>query len=246
MSLHTPKIFVGTMSCEEEAGLERCIRSVSKQKNVDITHVVISNLGERSAHDKLYSTWQKFKNEFDAFVQIDNDTSLRGEDTLSAMFEHLQNSFAQSYTSIQVPLHDFFQNKNIMGLNMYSKAVSWTESKSLWCDRCTVNNVTQTKSPDHLVPAGNHALNPTKIQAIRYGIHRGLKRGGVNSQDFVNVLDAHKKSPCVERMWALYGFISSIEFFESQSKFDYASLKDHAVATASYDEMQRVVSRYVK
>lgn len=245
MSSNTPKIFVGTMSCEEEAGLERCIRSVSKQKNVDVTHVVISNLGEKSAHDKLYSTWQKFKNDFDAFVQIDNDTSLMGENTLYAMFTHLQNSMKLSYTSIQVPLRDFFQDRNIMGLNMYSKAVSWTESKNLWCDRCTVNNVTQTNSPYHLIPAGNHALNPTKIQAIRYGIHRGLKRGGVSSQDFAHTLDAYKKNPCAQRMWALYGFINSSEFSEF-SKIDYSSLKNDVIMLTSHDEMQRAVSRYVR
>ena len=76
-----PRVFVGTMYAGE-AEFEACQSAIARQRNVEIKHTVIRNLGEDEAHRALWQAWDAVKSSFDMFAKIDGDTILVDDDAL--------------------------------------------------------------------------------------------------------------------------------------------------------------------
>lgn len=171
------KIFVGTMSCGE-GDFDECCKAISLQRDVDVEHQVIKNLPEKLAHNTLWEAWRERQSSHDLFVKIDADTVLKND---SILFE-IASIFANDprVTGIQAPLHDYFTDGLINGLNCFSpKVIFQNSSDDLFCDRqVDVNHdiiIGSSQVPQSLIPAGNHCHFSSDIQAFHFGVHRALK-----------------------------------------------------------------------
>lgn len=171
------KVFVGTMSCGEGDFLA-CCQAIASQRGVQVEHLVIENLPEKEAHNKLWSEWRNRQRDFDLFVKVDADTVLVKDDILSQVMSIMENE--PRITGIQAPLHDYFTDGFINGLNCFSPKVTFQDSADdLFCDRqVDVGHdivMGSTQVPLTLQPAGLHCHQTTEIQAFHFGVHRALK-----------------------------------------------------------------------
>lgn len=180
MQTRHPRIFVGTLHCDEN-DFSFCTNSLLKQKSVEVTHHIISNLSEKDAHNALWAAWRNAKDvgEYDFFVKLDADTVLAHENVLIDIAKVFMSN--DSITGLQAPLHDFYTDTNIAGLNCFTPVVVFNDTKDdLFCDRnIDVNHnvvVGMNNVPASLRPAGLHCHYASEIQAFRYGYHRALKK----------------------------------------------------------------------
>lgn len=171
------KVFVGTMSCGE-GDFAACCAAIIAQKDVEVEHFVIENLPEKEAHNKLWAAWRERQSTFDLFVKVDADTVLKDDTILSQVGTIMKND--PRVTGIQAPLHDYFTDGFINGLNCFSPKVTFRDSADdLFCDRqVDVDHdvvLGSTQVPPSLQPAGLHCHNSSEIQAFHFGVHRALK-----------------------------------------------------------------------
>jgi hypothetical protein len=211
-----PRIFVGTLACGE-AELEECRAAVAAQEGVSATQVVISNLREREAHHALWDVWDKHKADHDIFVKIDADTVLSRRTALREIADLFD---APEVTGAQIPLHDYFTDRLIAGLNAFSKAVVFRKGRSrLMPDRVDIGHVRLLKGPavSHLAPIGWHCRAPHARQAFHFGLHRALKKQHDVIARCAEVWLARRDEP---RGWALSGAMSAR--WRMRFCFDYA------------------------
>ncbi len=172
-----PRIFIGTMF-SGEGDFDECVKMVAMQRDVHVTHKVITNLPEREAHNALWQSWREAKNTHDLFVKVDADTVLAGYNTLKTIWELMSSDVR--ITGLQAPLHDFFTLEMINGLNCFKPSVTFNDtSDDLFCDRrVDVGHdvvISSENVPDSLRPAGFHCYGTTPKQAFHFGLHRALK-----------------------------------------------------------------------
>lgn len=209
------KIFVGTLY-SGEAEFEACCKEIDKQSGVEVHQKVISFLPEYKAHNKLWSYWEKVKDDFDLFVKIDADTVLNDNFALLKISE-LFNDI--NVTGAQILLHDYFTDDLIAGLNVFSKQVIFKPSRRrLFADHADKNNINILKGDSvmHLNPIGFHCVNPNEKQSFHYGFHRALK-GQRNIIKKCAKVWLDKKD--YSRAWALAGAMS--KSWNLFPKFDY-------------------------
>lgn len=172
-----PRIFVGTMYVAE-GDFERCIARIREQRDVEVTHHIVSNMREKEAHNSLWKAWRDNKDSHSLFVKVDADTVLESELTLRFIWEQFNAN--PRVTGLQAPLHDYMTDGLINGLNAFSPRVVFNDTRDeLHCDRrVDVAHDIVLRSDDmprQLIPAGFHAWHSTERQAFHYGLHRQLK-----------------------------------------------------------------------
>lgn len=197
-----PKIFVGTMHSGEEE-FEECRKKILSQIDVDVVHFIIDSLPEYEAHNALWSSWNDCKSNFDLFVKVDADTILDQPTILSSIAQEFRKN--TRLTGMQIPLHDYFMDGPILGLNCFSpKVVFKPASSRLHADHADTGHdvVYRNEQVAHLAPAGRHCAYPNDRQAFHYGLHRMKK----NQRDtMVKVYKAWKATGGNARLLALYG-----------------------------------------
>jgi len=225
------KVFVGTMYTIENELLQ-CVKSIHEQKNVQVEHVILSNLPEREAHNELWKNWHQRRNQgFDMFVKVDADTIVKSHDVFKIAHKTMIDLNA---TGIQAPLHDHISGVDINGLNFFMPVVSFSESTSeLYCDRADIGNDRTLRGkdlPSQLRPAGDHCKNPSNIQAFHYGLHRMLKGQHVTLNSVKNTF---KSLRLESSKWALIG-AQYASYYSEHTGFNYSDEKfkqhfDHAL-----------------
>ncbi len=218
-----PKIFVGTMRSGEEE-FEESRKLILQQKDVDVVHFIVDSLPEYEAHNALWETWNDCKWNFEVFIKVDADTLIDDH----TKFSQIAAEFAKNprLTGMQIPLHDYFMDGPILGLNCFTPQVVFIHAKSrLHADHADTNHdiVYRGEAVTHLTPAGRHCAYPNDRQAFHYGLHRMKK----NQRDtIVSVYHAWKKSGGNGRLLALHGArtaaISSVDHDYNSSTFDGA------------------------
>lgn len=204
------KIFVGTLFCGEEE-FEESKRMVLSQKDVEIHHCVIKNLPEYEAHNALWNEWNSAKINFDIFVKIDADTILDNEFKLRDISKEFQKN--DRLTGMQIPLHDYFTDSEILGLNCFSNKVIFNPARSrLHADHADTGHdiVYRNDAVTHLSPAGKHCSYPNPKQSFHYGFHRMKKN---QRETICKVYKAWKKNGGDGRAFALYGAKIAAENF---------------------------------
>lgn len=218
-----PKIFVGTLY-SGEGEIAQCCDMINKQQHVDVTHVIISHLPEKDAHNALWAEWRKRKASFDLFVKVDADTILIDTCILARISDKML--IDPRITGLQAPLFDYMTNDMINGLNCFTPKVQFNDTTSeLFCDRqVDVNHDIVLKGstlPDILRPAGYHCLKPTDIQAFHYGLHRALK-GQYDIISKVKNAAYDKASPHhASRLMALLGADAAATMKDKSKGFNY-------------------------
>lgn len=218
------RVFVGTLHSDEGEFEESC-SAIVNQIDVDVTHIIISNLPELEAHNQLWNNWNRHKHEYDLFVKVDADTVLRKSSTISEICKLFVTN--PRVTAVQAPLYDYMTDGNIYGLNCFSSRVVFkTSQDKLYCDRVDSGNDIVLRTDElttlapSLVPAGYHCCKPTDIQAFHYGVHRGLKK---QQDTLTKVRRAWERNKDRQRKLALLGEEASSKF--SHDDHHYSSDK---------------------
>lgn len=228
MSEQLPRVFVGTMYCGEGDYHDAC-EAILSQKGVEVQHVIIANLPEKEAHNRLWHAWRNVQHDgFQMFVKVDADTVLMHDTVLLEFWKALSSN--PRCTGIQAPLFDYFTNGNINGLNCFSPKVTFQDSTdNLFCDRRvdTGHDVVLRGSdvPALLTPAGKHCFKTHSLQAFHFGVHRQLK----SQHDIIAKVRAAWKVEQREegfdytdgRSFALLG-ASLVRKFLGNGKFNYS------------------------
>lgn len=233
-----PHIFVGTMYTEE-GEFQSCVERIQAQEGVVVSHVIISNMKEKDAHNALWKAWKDAKSGNDVFVKIDADTILSSTTTLLEIYEQFAKN--PRVTGLQAPLADYMTDSLINGLNAFSNRVIFNDTNDeLYCDRKVDEGhdivLRERDLPESLVPAGFHCFNPTDRQAFHYGLHRMLK-GQTTTMD--KVFNAWARDKDRARLFALVGAHMSPRFVDSRC-FNYEDDEFKAAfveAEARYDEL---------
>lgn len=242
-----PRIFVGTMYTQE-GEFQDCIARIQAQEGVVVTHVIISNLKEKEAHNALWKAWRDAKDSHDLFVKIDADTVLATTTMLADIYAQFVAN--QRVTGLQAPLFDYMTDSMINGLNVFSPRVVFNDTNDeLYCDRKVDEGhdivLRERDLPESLVPAGFHCFDPTDRQAFHYGLHRMLK-GQTATLD--KVFNAWARDRDRARLFALVGahmsprFVNNRSFNYDDSEFETAFLE----AEARLDELVKHYADLVK
>lgn len=162
-----------------EGDYSEACSAIVHQRGVHIQHLVIANLPEKEAHNRLWHAWRTVQHSgFDMFVKVDADTVLAHNEVLFEFWKMMHAN--PRITGIQAPLHDYFTNGFINGLNCFSPKVTFRDTAdALFCDRqVDVNHDIVIKADGvsaALKPAGRHCHRAHGLQAFHFGVHRKLK-----------------------------------------------------------------------
>jgi hypothetical protein len=168
------KILIGVMYCIENE-YEQCLESIKRQSYRHHDYFVVEKLPNKEAHDTLYSTFMKRAEDYDFFIKIDADMVL----VKDSFFEDIIAYFSKhpDVDDLQIAVHDFFCDRLIYGLHVYSSRMVWEiKDEKLFVDRCIDSNLyKQVNDCSQLAPAAWHCPNPSHFQAYHFGLHKAVK-----------------------------------------------------------------------
>ena len=168
------KILVGTLYSGENE-YDDCKAAIQKQTFQAFDHLLIENLPELEAHNKLYKTFIDKKDQYELLVKVDADTVLISD----RLFERIVEKFAKNrkLEVLNIGVQDFFTNEMIAaGIQIYRNTVRWDFNKdTLFPDIPIMKKEAFRFDKTDLAPAAIHCKNPSIEQAFHYGVHRGLK-----------------------------------------------------------------------
>lgn len=212
-----PSVYVGTMY-SGEGDIDECIRMINAQVGVSVRHVIIRNLPEKEAHNTLWRGWRESKQDFEFFVKVDADTVINDETAFQELWELFQD---EDVTGIQCPLHDFYSDSLINGMNCFSPHVIFRDTDDeLYCDRVDEGHKKVLRAPNLpsiLRPVGKHCWYSKDVHSFHYGLHRRLK--GQTSL-LQKVRSAWEKEPDRRRGLALLGAKAAVSW-QSAKGFNY-------------------------
>jgi hypothetical protein len=198
-------MLVGTLECGE-GDFAKSVESINAQCDIDVEHIVFSNMDEPSAHHALYSTWNRRKHEFDLFVKVDADIVLSNERVLKTFADVFESN--HNITGVQAYLHDYYTDSMIFGITCINRVPVLNDAVDrLYCDRVDSGHnkiVRGNDLPKMLNPAGYHCHESSELQAFHFGLHRAKKK-----QHAVKSLvkQAYKQHNDRRRGLALIGFL---------------------------------------
>lgn len=241
MSGAPKRVFVGTLY-SGEADYDACLAALIGQTGVAVTHHVVRDRDERTAHNLLWDAWHAERGSHDAFVKLDADVVLRSPTTLAEVVARLD---ATGATGLQASLHDHMTEALISGLNAYTSAVTFgVTGDDLWCDRNVALGNTRvlrdSEVPSSLTPAGYHCHHASELQGFRYGLHRAMKS---QKATLLAVAAAYARHRDRVRGFALLGAVSCGKFMPGgrvAGRFNYTDeeFKRAFASTArDYDRM---------
>lgn len=211
-----PTVLVGTLA-SGEAELEESKKAIARQTGVTVEHVVISGLPELEAHNRLFQLWNERRSTTDLFIKVDGDTILVDDSALCRIYGLFEDD---EVTAAQIPLHDYFTDDLIVGLNCFSPAVSFGLSNDpLYCDRMQEighNRILRDAETASVTPIGWHCRNPHPRQAFHFGYRRFLKG---QTEVVRKVIQAWRQSKGEGRVWALAG--ARAAFFHPLTETSY-------------------------
>lgn len=167
------KVLVLTLYAGENE-FEECLNSLKTQTYKNWDHIIIKNLPNKEAHDKLYKTIMENKNSYDIFIKLDADMLFINENKLEEMinFYKVQKNTDQIIFSIK----DWYSELDILGINMFSSRVKWEiNSDNLFVDHNPIIPGKKMILWYKPAPVAFHSPNPSYEEAFLFGYHRGLK-----------------------------------------------------------------------
>lgn len=168
-----PSVLVGMLHVGEPSVL-RVRERIHAQRDVRVELQEFAHLAEREAHAHLYAAFDAADEQHDALVKVDADMELVEPRLLHAIAMLFVRH--PDLDHIMIGVDDWFSGRRIQGMTAWRRGVRWTSPPpELFTDLPTNTSVTKLKLMDVGRPLVLHANDPTDEQAIRYGLHRGLK-----------------------------------------------------------------------
>jgi hypothetical protein len=170
---HRPSVLVGVLHVGEPS-LPRVLDRIRAQADVDVELLEIGHHPEREAHDLLYRAFDAAGPEHDALVKVDADMELVEPRLLHAIGLLFRDH--PDLDHLVLGVDDWFSGQRIQGMNAWRSGVRWTSpAPELFTDLPDDTARSKLKVMDAGRPLVLHAADPTDEQAVRYGLHRGLK-----------------------------------------------------------------------
>lgn len=168
------RILVGTLRTDEPQ-FESLRASLERQTRVRWAQFVIDGLPNREAHETLYRSFMERADDFDVLVKLDADMVLIADDALARILELHRASPELDHLVLAVG--DWASGTLIKGLHTFSPRARWELPlrEEMFVDpppEVPGRSLYVTGPP---APLALHAPDPSPAQALRLGIHRGLK-----------------------------------------------------------------------
>src|SRR5690554_32771 len=166
------KILVVTLYSGENE-YEQCCESVHSQVGLDITHVVIENLPNQEAHQKLYKLFNDSRSKYDYLAKLDADMVFSNQNSL----KNILDKFSDNIDIVSASVHDGITNSHMQGFNVFSSNCyfHYNTNDALYADQLKIDY-----TGTHLLYTDHdrnilHAYNPSPFQAFMFGVHRAMK-----------------------------------------------------------------------
>ncbi len=168
------RILVGTLFSGEYE-YEECREAIKQQTYHDYDHLLIENLPELEAHNKLYQTFIEKRDHYELLIKVDADTVLISDQLFGKIVEKFRNE--PTLEILNIGVQDFFTDEMIAaGIQVYRNTVRWDFNKdTLFPDIPIMEKDSYQYDKTDLAPAAIHCKNPSMEQSFHYGVHRGLK-----------------------------------------------------------------------
>ena len=156
-----------------EAALPVLTRQLADQTFTNFEHEIISGLPNQAAHNRLYRTIMSRAGEFDLFMKLDADMTLRGltalNDAVSATAAH------REVQHFAFPVWDCFTETETLGVHLFRSGVSWGEvTDDLFVDP-DPPKATQLLWEGPPAPFVNHGEVVSEFECFAFGVHKFLK-----------------------------------------------------------------------
>jgi hypothetical protein len=156
-----------------ENEFEECVESIARQTYRDYQHIIFRDLGSMEANRALYGTFMERAGEFELLIRVDADMVIENPDLFAWVVEKM--TLHPSLQILSIDIHDYFTNRLIAGLHTYRNTVKFVVDDPIQPDRPIVPKE-HTRIERSAVGFGvRHCKNPSALQALHYGIHRGVK-----------------------------------------------------------------------
>lgn len=193
------RVLVGTMYSNENE-YEQCLDALQQQDHHDWEHFVVKNLPEKEAHDRLYERFMDQADDFDLFLKLDADMVLSGPGKLGMAAALFESEARLDHAVFRVD--DWMSASPIIGIHMYSKRVRWARRQDrLFTDLPPtfpgIRRYVLRRPPS---PMADHSPDPSPMQALHYGLHRGLKAFQINVEQ-LRPLHAISHWRLLKRVW---------------------------------------------
>jgi hypothetical protein len=231
MNTYNPKILIGTLFSGENE-LDQCIDSIKMQTYRNWDHRIFKYLGNKEAHDTLYSFFMDNKNVYDLFIKLDADMVFITPYELERIIELFNKE--ENLDHIIMGVKDWYSSLNIEGLHIFSSRASWVKNDE------KLNVDTQPQIPgkmriyvNHLSPIAYHSPNPSIEQAFQFGIHRTLKTFQFRKKTLnlfqwkllKNSWDNYRSYGDIRHAYVLLGAETVLNNFREKEQVDYKLIK---------------------
>lgn len=166
------KVLVGLMYCGENE-YENSQWSLQQQSYTNYDVFKVEKLPNKEAHDTMYGTFMANAGGYDLFMKLDADMVLCRTDFLERAVGVFRNQ--PQIDDLQIGVHDFFTDRLIYGLHLYSNRVKWGRSEEKVFVDMIDQRQTRAQDMKVLAPAAWHCPNPSDIQAFHFGVHKAIK-----------------------------------------------------------------------
>jgi len=207
-----PKVAVGFIHVGEPT-VSSARDAILSQVGVDVTLLEVAHMPQLEAHTELYRQLDAVSESCALLAKVDGDMVIVAPRLFSAAIAVLD-----AFPDIQVlsiGVDDWFSGSRIDGMVIWRGGTRWLAAPEDWRPdkvRTTATRLVRIVHSER--PMILHAVNPTPDQAIRYGIHRGIKAARTrddsrieNAREFVR----HTRSdPHPLRLLAVAGMLEGL------------------------------------
>jgi hypothetical protein len=156
-----------------ENEFEECVASIARQTYRDYRHVVLRDLESTAANRALYQTFVQRAAEFDLLIRVDADMVIENDHLFAWIVERMCGR--PSVDMLSIDIHDFFTDGLISGLHSYRNTVQFPLDDPFQPDHVVVRDGRTLIERSQLGYGIRHCKNPSPLQALHHGIHRGVK-----------------------------------------------------------------------
>src|SRR5688572_10380963 len=166
------RLLILTLSSGESA-LPVLLRQLGEQTFQDFEHEVTSGLPNQAAHRRLYQTITDRASEFDLFLKLDADMTLRSDTALADAVRATDAHGDAQHFAFKV--WDFFTEEETLGVHIFRSGVGWGEiTDDLFVDP-DPPNVKQILWEGPPAPFVNHGEVVSDFECFAFGVHKFLK-----------------------------------------------------------------------
>lgn len=174
-----PKVFVITAYSGEGEFLHAC-EMIHAQKDVEVTHYIVSHRPIDRAFDQMYQAWERVKTEHDYMVQLDADMVFANDTVLINQITILRQN--PHYNQVSAPVYDFYTQGYLWGWHLFDPTVRFNrilEEHKHKPDKILDTSNLRILSMGYKGPTTVlHAHSPTLRTAFHFGWHRCLRKHG--------------------------------------------------------------------